>query len=126
MAATLTNLLSHCARSARRDAAPDGELLRRVARSGSSEALAELVHRHAALVWGVCRRRLRHEPDAEDAFQAVFLALGRRPARLAADRPLAASLRAVTDRVARKAQARALKRAAREMTAAPPGPADVP
>jgi RNA polymerase sigma factor (sigma-70 family) len=126
MPATLTDLLTRCARSARRDAAPDGELLRRVARGRDPEALAELVRRHAGLVWGVCRRRLRHEPDAEDAFQAVFLALVRQAPRLDAGRPLAGWLHTVADRVARKAQARALRRAAREVAADPPGPGDVP
>jgi RNA polymerase sigma factor (sigma-70 family) len=126
MAATVTNLLTRCARSARRDAAPDGELLRRVVRTRDSEALAELIRRHAALVWGVCRRRLRHEADAEDAFQAVFLALVRQAPRLDAERPLSGWLHTVADRVSRKAQARALKRAAREVSADPPGPADVP
>jgi RNA polymerase sigma factor (sigma-70 family) len=126
MAATLSNLLTHCTRSARRDAAPDGELLRRVGRTRDSEALAELVRRHATLVWGVCRRRLRHEADAEDAFQAVFLALVRQAPQLDADRPLSGWLHTVADRIARKAQARALKRAAAEVTADPPGTADVP
>jgi RNA polymerase sigma factor (sigma-70 family) len=126
MAATLTNLLTHCARSARRDAAPDGELLRRVAQTRDSEALAELVRRHSALVWGVCRRRLRHEADAEDAFQAVFLALVRQAPRLDADRPLSGWLHTVADRIARKAQARALKRAAPEVSGDPPGRTDVP
>jgi RNA polymerase sigma factor (sigma-70 family) len=126
MAATLTNLLTHCARSARRDAAPDGELLGRVAQTRDSEALAELVHRHAALVWGVCRRRLRHEADAEDAFQAVFLALVCQAPRLDAERPLSGWLHTVADRVGRKAQARALKRAAREVSAEAPSSNDVP
>jgi RNA polymerase sigma factor (sigma-70 family) len=126
MPATLTDLLTRCARSGRPDATPDGDLLRRVARDRDPEALAELVRRHAGLVWGVCRRRLRHEPDAEDAFQAVFLALVRQAPRLDDGRSLAGWLHTVADRVARKAQARALKRAAREVTADPPGPADVP
>jgi RNA polymerase sigma factor (sigma-70 family) len=126
MPAAFTDLLTCCARSARRDATPDGDLLRRVARCRDSEALAELVRRHAGLVWGVCHRRLRHEVDAEDAFQATFLALARQAARLDANRPLVGWLHTVADRVARKAQARAIKRAAMEMPSEPPSVADVP
>jgi RNA polymerase sigma factor (sigma-70 family) len=54
----------------------DAELLDRFA-EGEAAALGALIWRHSALVWGVCRRVLRHQQSAEDAFQATFLLLVR-------------------------------------------------
>src|SRR5437764_5960650 len=116
----LTALISRSVRAARRETASDADLLRRATRDRDSEALAELVRPHAGLVWGVCRRRLRHEADAEDAFQAIFFALVRQATRLDASRPLAGWLHTVADRIARKPQVQALRRAAAEV------PADAP
>lgn len=104
----ITTLLSRCARPAQRDPAADADLLRRAARD--RDALDELVRRYAGLVWGVCRRTLRNEADAEDAFQATFLALIRQAPKIHAGRPLAGWLHTVATRIARKAQVRALKR----------------
>jgi RNA polymerase sigma factor (sigma-70 family) len=60
------------------DHVPDAELLRRFVSSNDSTALELIVHRHADAVWAACRRLLRTDTDAEDAFQATFLALVRR------------------------------------------------
>ncbi|MEO2089737.1 MAG: sigma factor [Gemmataceae bacterium] len=58
----------------------DADLLRTFAETRSDPAFAELVRRFAPMVWGVCRRTVGHHQHAEDAFQAVFLVLARKPA----------------------------------------------
>ena len=63
---------------------PDRELLERWVshRDRSGElAFTALVARHGPMVLGVCRRILRDPAEADDAFQATFLVLARRPAR---------------------------------------------
>src|SRR5262245_29125625 len=56
----------------------DAQLLERYARRGDEAAFEKLILIHGPMVLGLCRRLLRHEQDAEDAFQATFLTLARK------------------------------------------------
>jgi RNA polymerase sigma factor (sigma-70 family) len=60
----------------------DADLLATYQASRSAEVFAALVARHSPWVLGMCRRRLGRFQDAEDAAQAVFLALARHPERV--------------------------------------------
>jgi RNA polymerase sigma factor (sigma-70 family) len=106
--------------------APDGDLLRRFAAQRDEGAFAELLRRHGGLVLGVCHRVLGHAHAAEDAFQATFLLLAQRAARLRRPGSLAGWLQAVAQRIASQARRAELRRRERERRHVPPScpPAD--
>src|SRR4051794_10954858 len=92
----------------------DGQLLEGFRSRREEAALAALVARHAAMVWGVCRRILSNEQDAEDAFQATFLVLVRKASAIAVPNLLANWLYGVARQTAMKARTNAARRRARE------------
>jgi RNA polymerase sigma factor (sigma-70 family) len=103
----------------------DRQLLERFVATRDEVAFEGLVKRHSGVVWGVCRRMLNHEQDAEDAFQAVFLTLARNASSIRKTDTLGCWLFGVACRIALKARQTALRRRSREAqatTATPPQP----
>jgi RNA polymerase sigma factor (sigma-70 family) len=92
----------------------DEQLLEAYVSRRDEVALEALVQRHAPMVWCVCRRTLRNQHDAEDAFQATFLVFVRKAASIASRELLANWLYGVAYQTARKARATAARRRARE------------
>src|SRR5258708_34877628 len=60
----------------------DRQLLARYAQHRDEEAFALLLRRHGPMVLGVCRRALGPSADADDAFQATFVALALNTSRV--------------------------------------------
>ena len=89
----------------------DGELLERFVTNRDESAFELLVRRHGRMVLGLCRRALRNDHEAEDAFQATFLILVRNASSIRKRESLASWLYGVTQRITRKAQVGAKQRA---------------
>jgi RNA polymerase sigma factor (sigma-70 family) len=96
------------------DRVTDTQLLERFVGACDEVAFEALLWRHASLVLGVCRRILRNEQDAEDAFQATFLVLVQKAASIDKRESVAGWLYKVAYRVALRARLQAAKRQARE------------
>jgi RNA polymerase sigma factor (sigma-70 family) len=105
MAAATSTLLGHLLQLTAQ-AAPDTVLLARWVQGKDENAFATLVARHGPMVLAVCRRVLRDWQHAEDAFQATFLILARKPRKVRRPEALAAYLYGVALRLARKARRR--------------------
>jgi RNA polymerase sigma factor (sigma-70 family) len=95
---------------------PDDRLLARYLDEGDEDAFAVLVARHGPLVLRVCLDRLAKpcSAEAEDVFQATFLALVRSGRSIRGRECLGGWLRRVAARAARRANAQARRRVRRE------------
>jgi RNA polymerase sigma factor (sigma-70 family) len=97
----------------------DGELLEGYLHQRDTSAFEALVERHGPMVLGVCRRVLRNDADAEDAFQATFLVLVRKADSIWPREMVGNWLYGVAHRTALKARATICKRWHKERAAPP-------
>jgi RNA polymerase sigma factor (sigma-70 family) len=99
------------------DSPTDGRLLEDFIGRRDEAAFEVLLGRHGPMVWGVCRRLLANEADAEDAFQATFLILVRKAASIARRAAVGNWLYGVAHRTALKTRALNSRRRAKERAA---------
>jgi RNA polymerase sigma factor (sigma-70 family) len=97
----------------------DQELLRDFSSRRDQAAFTILVKRHASMVLGICHRVLNHAQDAEDAFQATFLLLARKPTAIRKQTALASWLHSVAYRTAMRAKRDSARRRFHEKRVAP-------
>jgi RNA polymerase sigma factor (sigma-70 family) len=97
----------------------DHQLLLKYRTRGDHVAFAELVGRHGPMVLRVCQRVLRHDQDAEDAFQATFLVLARKAGSVRKTEALASWLHGVAHRVSLRARRDAARRRSRDRETQP-------
>jgi RNA polymerase sigma factor (sigma-70 family) len=97
----------------------DKQLVELFVVEGNQAGFEALVRRYGPMVFGVCRRVLRNTHDAEDAFQATFLVLVRKAARLRQREAVGNWLYGVAYRTALHARNRAMRRQVKEAAAEP-------
>jgi RNA polymerase sigma factor (sigma-70 family) len=96
----------------------DERLLHDYVSGQDAGAFAAIVRRHGTVVLGVCRRILRDEQHAEDAFQATFLVLMRRARSLTVPNLLSNWLYGVAYRTACKIRSAKARQRTREASMA--------
>lgn len=95
----------------------DGPLLEQFLARRDAAAFEALVQRYGPLVFGVCRRVLQDEHDAEDAFQATFLVFARRAGSIRNGGAVGSWLCGTAYRISLKARAAKARRRAQEKEA---------
>lgn len=95
----------------------DAQLLSRYVATRDGQAFEALVARHGPMVAATCRAILRNDHDAEDAFQATFLVLARKPSSLRAGAALGGWLHRVAYRAAVQLSVQARRRRQEESEA---------
>jgi RNA polymerase sigma factor (sigma-70 family) len=112
------------------DELSDGDLLREYVLRKDTAALERLIGRLSPMVWGVCRRLLREQHEAEDAFQTTFLVLVRKAHTIVNRQAVGGWVYRVAYHAATRAQLHLTRRRAREkrlteMSGAEPSPGDL-
>jgi RNA polymerase sigma factor (sigma-70 family) len=95
----------------------DGNLLDSYIARRDESAFEALVCRHGPMVFGVCRRILGNEADAEDAFQATFLVLVRKARSIQPRENVGSWLHGVAHNTALNAKSMIRKRRSKEREA---------
>lgn len=111
---TLVQHLRRAAGVSNRAGLSDGQLLNQYISTRDEEAFEAIVRRHGPMVLGVCRRILRDQHEADDAFQATFMVLVRKAASVVPQEMVGNFLYGVAHQTAVRARSVAAKRRLRE------------
>jgi RNA polymerase sigma factor (sigma-70 family) len=124
----LRSVLRHLRRAAGHPDAgrSDAHLLERFITRRDECAFELLLWRHGPTVLGVCRRLLRREQDAEDAFQVTFLTLARKAGAIGKRASVGSWLYKVACRAALQVRAAAARQPAALPGAEPAAPEEAP